>query len=229
MKFKPLLGAQLSGSMGAITASHNRGGTYFRQRATPVNPNSPQQQAVRAIMTALNVSWNVSLTAIQRAAWDTYAANTPLTDVLGEQIHVGGKEMYARSNVSRIQAGFTRIDDAPTIFDLAELNPATATYTTATSVINVAFDDNDPWVTDDNGLLFVYTSRQQNPSINFFKGPYRLAGTVEGDSGTPPTSPAAISAAFPCAIANRCFFMLRAQTGDGRLSPPFRGFAVGSI
>ena len=30
----------LSGSFGGLTASHNRGGQYLRQRSTPTNPNS---------------------------------------------------------------------------------------------------------------------------------------------------------------------------------------------
>lgn len=222
MKFKGILGAQLSGALGGIVASHNRGGTYLRERATPVNPGTPFQEVVRAIMGSLAIAWRTTLTEAQRAAWDTYSVNVQLPNAIGDPVNVGGLSMYVRSNVPRMQAGFDRIDDAPTIFDLSELNPATGTSDIPNQEIDVAFDENDPWVNDDEGLLLVRISRPVSPTINFFKGPYRFAGAVEGDSVTPPTSPAAITAPFPFVAGQKLFLELRSSMGDGRLSPPFR-------
>lgn len=218
MKFKPLLGGQLSGSMGAITASHNAGGTYFRQRSIPVNPSSVQQQAVRNAMSQLASAWVSTLTPAQREAWITYSDNVPLTDALGDPINIGGLPMYQRSNVPRLQAGLPRVDDAPTIFDLGDFTTPGFTFQALADTMTISFDDTDAWANEDDAALLVYGSRPQNPSVLFFKGPYRLAGSIDGDSVTPPTSPAVIASPFPAAGGNRVYAQFRVTRADGRLS-----------
>ena len=47
MLFKPTIVASLSGSLGGITASHNRFGAYLRERVIPVNPGTQPQVIVR--------------------------------------------------------------------------------------------------------------------------------------------------------------------------------------
>lgn len=216
-----------SGSIGGMTWSRNRGGMYVRSRATPTNPNSPQQQAVRSAAAQLAALWSSTLTQVQRDAWDLYAENVELPNPLGAPRNVGGLGMYVRSNVSRIAsavAGLVRVDDAPAIFDLGEYTaPTLISATGATNVISVGFTDTDEWVDEDAAALLLYTSRPQNPGVNFFKGPYRFAGAVEGNSGTPPTTPFALDAAFPFAADQRVFAFARVTRADGRLSAPFRG------
>jgi len=218
MKFLPTIGAKLSGSLGGITASHNSGGSYFRQRATPVNPGTTQQQAVRNAMSQLASAWVTVLNASQRNAWETYSANVPLIDSLGQQITVGGLAMYQRSNVPRLQAGLSRIDSAPTIFNLGDFTEPTAAGGTLPGDLDVTFDDSDAWVDEDDAALIVLMSRPQNASINFFKGPYRLAGTIDGDSTTPPTSPATLTAPFTFSADQKVFLQYRVSRADGRLS-----------
>ncbi|KKM06452.1 hypothetical protein LCGC14_1743870, partial [marine sediment metagenome] len=47
MLFKSGLITQGSGSIGGLTASHNRGGMYFRARTIPTNPATSFQTVVR--------------------------------------------------------------------------------------------------------------------------------------------------------------------------------------
>lgn len=220
-----------SGSLGGLTFSRNRGGPYIRGRAIPTNPNTPEQQAVRSAAAQLAALWRNTLTAAQRAAWDLYAENVPLPNPLGAPRNVGGLGMYIRSNVSRIASGvtgLTRVDDGPIVFNLGDVGPlAVLSATAATDIVSMSFTDTDEWVDEDAAALLVYTARAQNPSINYFKGPYRFAGAVEGDSTTPETSPFAITAAFNIDVANNTFVFARVSRADGRLSTPFRGFGVG--
>lgn len=231
MKFKSALMESASGSIGGITASRNRGGTYFRGRAIPTNPNTPAQQAIKSAMAQLSSLWRNVLTEVQRTSWDLYAVNVPLPDTLGDPRNVGGLGMFVRSNVPRIAsgiAGLVTILDAPIIFNLGDVGPlAVDTATAATDIISLLFTDTDEWVDEDAAALLVYTSRAQNPSINYFKGPYQFAGAVEGDGTTPETSPAAIDAAFNIDVGNRTFVFARVSRADGRLSTPFRDFGTG--
>lgn len=225
MLFKGVLGTQLSGSINGIVASHNSGGTYFRDRAIPTNPNTPQQATVRQLMSDLVSLWLNTLTAVQRAAWDLYAFNVPLINRLGDPINVSGLNMYCRFNVPYIQAGQTRVDAAPGVFNLGDFTQPSFALDEPNDEVDVTFDNTDDWAGEDDSILAVYASRPQTLSTNFFKGPYRFAGAVEGDAKAPPASPAAIGLPFPVATGQRVFIRVQVARVDGRLSADFRGQA----
>lgn len=229
MKFRPLLGTDLSGSVGGITASHNAGGPYFRNRAIPTNPNTPFQQAVRGFMATLTSRWNNNLSVPQRAGWDLYALNVPIPDTLGEPRNIGGLAQYVRSNVPRLQTTLARVDDAPIVFNLGEFtNPTFDTFDAAAETFDVNFTEADEWVGEANAGMIVYSGRPKNATVNFFKGPYRFAATLLGSVGSPPTTPATITAAFVFGVGNNVFVNMRISRPDGRLSLPFRGFGLGA-
>lgn len=214
MLFKSGLITQASGSVGGITFARNRGGLYIRARSIPVDPNTTQQQEIRAAFGSLVNRWINTLTAGQRATWNIYAANVPLTGPLGDPVTVSGQNHYVRSNVPRIQLITTIIDDAPLIFDTGTLSPVTITnLSAAVQQFDVNFTDLDGWNLA-NGHLVLQHSRPVNPTINFFRGPYRHAGSVNGVAVSPVTKPTV----FVVAEAQRVFFRVRATYPDGRLT-----------
>lgn len=223
MLFKETIGAQLSGALGGIVASHNAGGTYFRVRATPTNPNTPQQIAVRNAVAFLSNFWNNGLTSGQRAIWDTYADNVTVTNRIGEQVLISGLAHYVRSNVSRIQASLARADDGPGIFNIgSHFPPKIVNFSEATQLGDFSFSNGpltDPWANEVGGFMFVFISRPQNISINFFRGPYRLIAVVVGDP-VPPVSPILINAPFPFIAGARIFGRAISTRADGRLATP---------
>ena len=227
MKYKGTLITQGSGSLAGATFSHNKGGQYIRQRTIPVNPNTTLQQAVRSIFATLSIAWVQTLTAAQRVLWKTYADNVPLINVLGDSIFITELAMYSRSNVPRLQAALTRVDDGPTTFSLAQMTNPSATAAAATDLLSVTFTNTDAWATAVGGAMLVYISKPQNPTINFFKGPYQFAGKIAG-AVVPPTSPQTIALPQPIVAGQKVFFRIEATEVDGRLSLPFRGFAIGS-
>jgi hypothetical protein len=224
MKIKSALITQASGSIGGLTASHNRGGQYFRARTVPVQPVSNYREAVKGALSSLAAIWQSVLTKAQRAAWDLYAASVPLTDRLGDARYATGLNHYLRSNVPRIQAGspLARVDDGPTEFLLPLLTPLTFTADVSDGELSVAFTNTDEWATAVGGALLLYVSPPRGPSINYFKGPYRYAGRILG-AAEAPVSPQKVNLPFPVTTGDRVFIRARAITADGRLSAPFRG------
>ena len=105
-------GGQLSGSVGGVVASHNKGGAYLRNRTVPTNPNSARQLTARMALASASQAWAV-LTQVQRDGWNAYAAATPLVNRLGESITVSGFNMYIRTNSFLASSGESAIDDAP--------------------------------------------------------------------------------------------------------------------
>lgn len=226
--FKSALITQASGSVFGMTFSRNKGGNYIRQRQIPVNPNSPQQQAVRGIVGDLSNLWVNTLTAAQRTAWTDYAANVPLVNKLGDPNTVPALSMYVRSNTPRVQAGQARVDDGPTDFTLGGFTNPSFGVDAANDEVDVSFTNTDAWANETGSFALVYASRPQNASIDFFKGPYRLAGVIAGDDVTAPTSPAAIALPFAVVAGQKVFFKFSVSRLDGRLSQVFRGFGIGA-
>lgn len=215
-----------SGSIAGLTLSRNAGGMYIRARAVPVNPSTGPQVFIRAIVAFLSNTWVNTLTQAQRDAWALYADNVPLTGPLGASRTVSGIAMYIRSNVPRIQALTPRVDTAPSIFDTGDFTPVTDPAAGATAQqLQFEFTNTDAWANEALSFMAVYASRPQNPSINFFTGPYLLTEIILGDITTPPTSPAQIDVPFPIVVGQRLFWRVVVSRNDGRYSSTQRQFA----
>lgn len=187
MLIKSGLVTQISGSFGGMTGSHNRGGLYLRARSIPVDPATTLQQAIRDAMSSLAARWRDTLTPAQRDDWRTYATNTPLLSPLGDPRDVGGLPMYTRGNVIRLQLGESVVDDAP-LAGVPELTtPTNLALLTGDGLLTGDLIA-DPWVDLGGNFLAIYASRPLSAAIGFYKGPYRLIGSVEGNNLTPPTS-----------------------------------------
>lgn len=218
-----------SGSIAGLTASRNRGGLYFRARAIPTNPATSFQQSVRNAMTNLVTRWSSVLTQAQRDGWQVYADNTPVFDTLGQAQNLSGQQMFIRSNVEPLTRFSLVNDDAPTVFDLGPFTtPTLPGISEATQTFDFTIDNTDAWANEDNSFMLVYLSRPQNPGVNFFKGPYRFAGSVAGNSVTPPVNGQSITP-IPFAVVEdqRMFVKYTVTRADGRYSSPTRdGFIV---
>jgi hypothetical protein len=219
MKVRFSVLADASGSLGGLTASHNRAGQYLRARVVPTDPRSGQQTSIRTILGQLATGWGV-LTAAQQQAWTTYAINVPITDRFGDPLTLTGQQMYIRNNTARIRAGLARVDDGPTTFSEDSLSAVGLSGSAAADQLSVSFDNTDGWANEDDAALLIWGSREKASSINFFKGPYRYAGKIDGDSVTPPTSPDT-SLTNPFNLTQNNVFFGRAMSVrvDGRISP----------
>jgi len=228
MKFTGTLVGTVSGSIGGVTGSHNKGGQYFRRRAIPTNPGSATQTVVRNLMATYSQAWANTLTAAQRAGWDVYAANVAWIDSLGNSISLSGQQMYVRTQIAAVYAELPAIPDAPTNYTLAHMTVPVLSAVAATSVITVTFDDADEWANAVGGGLSIFCSRPQSDGISYFKGPYQYAGTIDG-AASPPSSPdTSLSLPFAAAAGNKVFWQARAINADGRVSGLVRGSFLAS-
>jgi hypothetical protein len=228
MKYKSPVYSEASGKIAGLVYSHNKGGNYVRSLVTPTNPNTTYQQTVRGYVSQLMSLWATVLTPVQRIAWDIYADAVELLDVFGDGRKRSGINHYIRSNVARLNAGMSRVDDAPTHQNLGDYTPPTAgTISAGGGTFGIVFDDTDEWCDEDDAAMLVQLSRPLQPTIQYFKGPYRFAGTIDGDAVAPPTSPGSI--VLPFAVAAGQVVAARAVVvrADGRVSAAtlFRGTA----
>jgi hypothetical protein len=207
-----------SGKIGAMVGSHNRGGQYLRARTTPTNPRTGPQTVVRNAVRTLASTWSSGLTQDERDSWAVYAANVNTVNRIGDTIQISGIAQYIRSNVPRVQAGLSIISDAPVIFDIGQgtdfpvINSTAGSFALNMSVNTFSAAWND---TTQANTLLVYTSRPQNAGINFFNGPYQLAGISAPDS----TNSFNFTMPFVAGPAgSQVFIAWRVSYADGRLT-----------
>lgn len=229
MKFKSPVYTQVSGSIGGLTYAHSKGGTmYSRARAIPADPQTAFQVQVRNVLAGLVNFWTDVLSASQRNAWDSYAANVPVVNSLGDSILISGQNFFIGANTPRAQAALklqpllTPVLDGPSVYNRGDLTDSTSiSYSEATG-LSLAYDNGDEWANNDGGALLIYQGRPRNPSRKFFKGPWRLVGVVLGDGTTAPTSPFTATAAtlslagFTVAQGELVSTALVATQADGR-------------
>jgi hypothetical protein len=212
-----------SGRSNGLVFSRNRYGAYARKHTVPVNPNTERQVAARARTTYLMDRWASTLTAAQRTAWELYASSVGVLDRFGKLIFPTGANHYLRSNSVRMQAGLDVVDDGPTTFALPGLlTVPTAVISAATNEMTLTYADTIPLFDEDGAAMLLYVGKPQSPTINFFNGPWKFADSVDGDSVTPPTSPATIACPEVCTEGQKVWAYVRIATADGRLSNPFR-------
>lgn len=227
MLFKSTLLAQASGSIGGSTYSHNRGGMYIRNRTIPVNPNSNRQQAMRMYMDNAVQAWTNLMTEIQRNSWRIYADNVPVLNRLGDAVHLSGQQMWIRSAVPWLLTGQDLADifTAPTTFDTGDpgvISPGAAIA--SVNSVSVLIGGEPAWAADETGHLLGFIGLPQNPSVRFYKSPFRFVGAVpgnatpivsavfDGDNANPPV---------PFSAGQRIFIRVRAIYPDGRLTQAF--------
>ena len=222
MLFSSPIFAKASGSINGMTFSHNRGGQYTRCRSVPTNPQTSFQSAIRDAMSCLVVDWNDTLTQAQRDAWDTYGDNVPVTNRIGNQTNLTGQNWFVGNNIPRVAQGESAIVAAPTTFNQSYGGDLSTSQVKEGAALEFSIDTAGDWTDQDGGKFFVQQGIPQNAGSQFYGGPYRTVGVIDGDATTPPTtiSIAAVDLAFALTEGQRVKFRLRGQPTDGRLSSP---------
>lgn len=216
VKYGPF--AQLSGSINGYVFSRNRAGAYVRNRSLVTNPNTPFQVEARGNFRDAVDAWTNTINQTSRDEWETYAANTPVLNRLGDPIHLSGQQMFIRSYQAIAMVGGSAPSGAPAIFDLGTFTLPTITADASAGELSVAFTNTDEWATAVGGFLSIKQSRPQNPTVNFFRGPWRFVGMIEGDV-VAPTSPVVIDAIhLPLTAGQKLFFEVRAINADFRVT-----------
>jgi len=151
--------------VGGVVFTKVRFGAMLRRKVSPVQPRTSRQTTVRALMTLLAKRWGGTLTATQRAGWESLAASYPRTDVFGNSYILTGLQMYCSLNRNLQLIGVTIIDDAPSTLTVGSPGSITvAVVSGATPSFNVT-PATDP---DTGEVPVVFAVRPLSPGRKFF-------------------------------------------------------------
>jgi hypothetical protein len=213
---------QMSGSIAGNTFARNRFGNYARARTTPVNPKSDLQSKVRLILAYLVEYWNEQLSTAQRAQWATYAAAVSMTNRLGDSIKCTGFNHFIRGNSLRLRFAGSVISAGPAVLSLPPTDPTFAiTASVATQQIRVTFDNTQDWAGEVGGYMMLFQGRPQIATRNFFAGPWKYDGQIDG-AVVPPVSPASANVVMPLVLGQRVWMAARIMRADARCTIRFQ-------
>lgn len=214
---------QISGSIAGNTFARNRSGNYMRARTTPVNPNTQRQIDIRTIIADLSEAWHDDLSPAHRAAWNDYASAIAMTNKLGETIHITGFNHFIRSNSVRAYCGNPgQINAGPIVMSLPNTDPLFQVAPQNDQTVDITFDDNMDWVTENGAQMMVFCGSPQLASRSFYGGPYRYAVRMVGNAGDGPVSPLeGLSMPFTINVGCNMWWYARIQRADGRVTGKF--------
>jgi len=190
IKFGQII-AEARGSLAGTVFSRNTAGSYMRQKISPVQPQTPAQLGVRALLTTVSQAWR-GITSLQRLAWVTVAETFTNINVFGDNVPLTGFGLFVKLNRDLQTIGNPIISDPP-------LQQAVVGFDTLSLVV-----DNSEIVDDDKvQILFspdvpgdqqavVYMTAPLSPGINFVDSEYRKIAVM----GLGQTSPFTLGDAY---------------------------------
>ena len=226
MLIRSIIAPGMSGKSGGIVAARNRYGTYLRPWVKPVDPQSADQVVVRSHMSAAAAAW-AALNAGQKSSWATYAAAIPWLNKLGDTVYLTGPAMFRSCYCAAVRCGATAPSAPPAILQLPQSDATlAAAMSAATQLITVTFDDTLGWAGETGSHMALYMGQPQSDTTNFFKGPYKYAGRLSGNTAVPISSPLTVSAPFTVLAGQKCWVKARIILADGRVSNTFNCFCI---
>lgn len=212
MKF---LDSPRSGSYAGITSSRNRYGQYVRTRATPVNPASTYQQAVRGRMQTVAGAWR-ALTAVQQAGWRDLALSVFRTDSLGQSYNQTGFGVYTMVNMNQLASGGAILSAAPLYSPPADLSTLTVTATTSTMSFAYTVTPLPA-----GAQLFAFASPGQSAG-RYFNGNYRLLQVGAAAGASPLSVFTAYQTRFGSPVTGQKIFFSASIFQGGWMSAPLQ-------
>lgn len=174
IKFSALV-SDMRNKLNGSVLSKNRYGSYMRNKVTPVNPQTTEQQAARQRIASLSAAWG-GLTEAQRASWRALAPSFPFTDIFGDQKELTGQTLFVKLNANLMKIGESTIDVAPVKIDIPELYAVSVdAEQTAGALVTLDVTLSETAIPAGYSLA-VYATPPVQPGKQFVKNLYRFIG-----------------------------------------------------
>jgi len=178
------MSGQFPGPQGNPGASHNRFGSYTRNRTIPVNPNTASQTSARAAFTSFSQLWR-AIGPAQQAGWTALSELDPVIDTQGQSIVLTGIAYYVRFNMNRRSLSLARLDTAPALVEPPPL------IESAVLALSGSAGDMDYTPTVINGsatnFQLIMATAPQSPGVSFVgRSDFRVLGEIAGNEPVAP-------------------------------------------
>lgn len=220
MKFRGLLATDLSGSLAGLVASHNAGGTYFRDRAIPTVSTTIFAIAAKNRLATTSQQWQ-GLTDAQRLSWSEWAVNNPVSDRIGARITLAGNMAYVSLNTRLLLAGFASVATPPIVPAPASLASLTLHGDIGAGAFDLDFTVS-PLPADNN--LWVREAVVNSAGINYIENKLRVVTISPAAQATPLDNQVDVEARLGTLVVGQKLVAVVSvlDSTNGQLSAPLR-------
>lgn len=190
---------QISGKLGPVVFSHNRGGPYVRAHVVPVTSTTSFALNAKARLSAASQLWQ-TLTTEQKLAWQTWANNNPITNRIGAKVTLSGHGAFVGLTSSLAQAGVAAVLDPPVIPPPVGLLTLAATFDIGLGTFDVSFTATPLGA---NEGLYVQTAVVNSTGINFIRPLLKLVTISAAAQASPLDVQALVAARFGTLIVGQ--------------------------
>lgn len=171
---------QISGKLGSVVFSHNRGGAYVRARSIPCQPGGKYQDKIRLAVETASIAWR-ELSDNARQAWVSWADGHPIPNRMGQMVRLQGNAAYVQLNTRQAWLGGAAVGLPPANDVPLPLVTCAGSFDIGAGAFNVAYT---PTPLTGGCCLYVWGCLLQDPSIKFVKNRLRqfAVGGVNGPS-----------------------------------------------
>lgn len=183
IKFGQII-AEARGSLAGTVFSRNTAGSYMRQKVSPVQPQTPAQLGVRALLTTTSQAWR-GITAAQRLAWITVAETFTNINVFGDNVPLTGFGLFVKLNRDLQTIGEPIISDPPLQEAVVGFDSLSLIIDNSEVIVDdkiqIAFAPDIP--ADQKAVL--YATAPLSPGINFVDSEFRQLGVIPAATASP--------------------------------------------
>lgn len=182
MKIKwSALVSDVRGKLNGSVASRNRYGSYFRNKVTPINPQTAAQMKVRGIFGAISRLWG-QLTESQRKAWEAFSSDHKFTDIFGDTQTLQGNAMFQKVNMNLHKIEEALISSPGEVLETPYIIDARNSVSVVGGVIGTMSLDTDFGETpEDDSVIVVYATPALSAGKRFTKNEMRFIGSYAVD------------------------------------------------
>lgn len=213
-----------SGSVGGLTASHNRYGYYYRARVIPIKRTTEWTLGARGRLIDASQAWGL-LSSAEQLAWDLYAESAPITDALGSKQVLTGHAAYVQINSRILLAGGTKINVPPAVAAPPALTVMTTTYDIGLGTSTIVYTVT-PLAA--GNCLYVQGAVLLNPGQRYFQNRLKLIDVTAAAQASPYDYQAKMELRFgPLVVGQRVVLMAAVLSNTtGLLSAPYMDTGV---
>lgn len=202
VKFSALV-SDMRGKLNGSVFSKNRGGSYLRNKVTPINPATSAQGQARSVLTEFSQAWR-SLTEAQRTAWNNAVANFARTDIFGDLKNPSGINLFTRLNANIRNGGSAVSISSPPVPAAVPAITLGAMVNSAAGALSIVFADSP---VPAGHALVIEATPQVSAGVSFVKSEFRKLKVVAAAGASPAVLTADYLARFGARVAGQKIFV----------------------
>lgn len=165
-----------SGKLGGQVFSKNRGGAYIRTKATPLNPQTTSQMAIRGIFASVSSAWS-GLSEAGRQSFNNLVSSYARTDIFGDLRNPSGKNLFQRLNQNLVISGQPQITTCVQPSEVPFANVTGVTIEAGATEMNLSFEGD----TSDSKMV-IWATPPVSAGTSFVKNKLRQIAVLDGQA-----------------------------------------------